>query len=58
MVAEGVDSSASVNELCQKSNVSLPIMGEVFNMLFHDKDAKQALHDLLERDAHEEWKQY
>lgn len=58
MVAEGVDTAASVHELCQKINLKLPIMEEVYNILFHDKDARQAVGDLLQRDAHEEWKQY
>jgi glycerol-3-phosphate dehydrogenase (NAD(P)+) len=58
MVAEGVDSADSVHQLCEKANVSLPIIGEVYNVLFKDKDARQAVLDLLSRDAHEEWKQY
>ena len=58
MVAEGVDTAESVYELCKKSGLSLPIMGEVYNILFRDKNARQAVIDLLHRDAHEEWKQY
>lgn len=58
MIAEGVDSAESVHELCQKVGITLPIMNEVYQILFKDKDAKQAVSDLLHRDAHEEWKQY
>ena len=58
MVAEGVDSAESVHQLCQKINLDLPIVGEVYEILFHDKDPRQAVIDLLHRDAHEEWKQY
>lgn len=58
MVAEGVDTSESVHEVCEKVGLKLPIMGEVYNVLFHDKPARQAVLDLLDRDAHEEWKQY
>lgn len=58
MVAEGVDTAASVHELCQRIHLSLPIMGEVYNILFEDKNARQAVTDLLQRVAHEEWKQY
>lgn len=58
MVAEGVDSSESVNQLCKKVGIELPIIGEVYQILFHEKDPKQAVIDLLHRDAHEEWKQY
>ncbi len=58
MVAEGVDSTQSVHELCQKTGIDLPIVGEIYQVLFEDKPAKQAVIDLLNRDAHEEWKQY
>ncbi len=58
MVAEGVDSADSVNELCKRHQVELPIISEVYNVLFNDKSARQAVLDLLNRDAHEEWKQY
>ncbi len=58
MVAEGVETSVSVHELCEKLNLSLPIMGEIYQVLFHDKEPKQAVIDLLHRDAREEWKQY
>ncbi len=58
MVAEGVDSAESVHQLCQKVNLSLPIIGEVYQILFQGKDPKQAVLDLLHRDAREEWKQY
>ena len=58
MVAEGVDSAESVHQLCQKVGLEIPIVGEVYQILFHDKDPKQAVIDLLQRDAHEEWKQY
>lgn len=58
MVAEGVDSSLSVHELTEKIGIDLPIMGEVYNILFKEKDPRQAVIDLLNRDAREEWKQY
>ena len=58
MVAEGVDSSESLHELCKKNGLELPIIGEVYKILFEEKDPKRAVIDLLHRDAHEEWKQY
>jgi len=58
MVAEGVETAVSIHELCERLDLSLPIMGEVYQLLFHDKDPRQAVADLLARDAHEEWKQY
>lgn len=58
MVAEGVDSAESVKQLCDKVNVELPIVSEVYQVLFENKDPKKAVIDLLNRDANEEWKQY
>ena len=58
MVAEGVDSAESVHELCQKVKLDLPIIGEVYQILFRDKSPRQAVLDLLQRDAREELKQY
>jgi glycerol-3-phosphate dehydrogenase (NAD(P)+) len=58
MVAEGVDTASSVHELAKKLNIDLPVMGEVYNLLFKDKSARKAVNDLLCRDAKEEWKQY
>ncbi len=58
MVAEGVDTSVAVMELSQKVGVPLPIMAEVYNVLFKGKDCSRAVEDLLARDAREEWKQY
>ena len=58
MVAEGVDSSKGLYQLCDRAGIELPIMGEVYKILFEDKDPRQAVQDLLHRDAHEEWKQY
>ncbi|MBI4115116.1 MAG: NAD(P)-dependent glycerol-3-phosphate dehydrogenase [Candidatus Omnitrophica bacterium] len=58
MVAEGVDTSAAVYELALRVGVELPIMGEVYKILFEGKDCSRAVVDLLSRDAREEWKQY
>ncbi len=58
MVAEGVETAAALHELCQKVGIELPIIDEVYQVLFKDKNPRQAVMDLLSRDAHEEWKQY
>lgn len=58
MVAEGVDTSEAVVELAHRVGVELPIMTEIYNVLFKDKDCSKAVEDLLARDAREEWKQY
>lgn len=58
MVAEGVDTSESVHELAARVGVELPIISEVYKVLFQGKDCSRAVEDLLSRDAKEEWKQY
>ena len=58
MVAEGVDTAMSVFQLCQELKVELPLMHEVYRLCFEDKDPRQAVQDLLGRDAREELKQY
>ncbi len=58
MVAEGVDTAAALHELCAKIGIELPILDEVYKVLFEEKSPRQAVIDLLNRDAHEEWKQY
>lgn len=58
MVAEGVDTTESMMGLCQRHQLELPIVGEVYQILFKGKNARDAVIDLLHRGAHEEWKQY
>ena len=58
MVAEGVDTAEAVMGLSRRAGVNLPIISEVYNVLFQGKDCSKAVEDLLSRDAREEWKQY
>ena len=58
MVAEGVDTALSVHQLCERENLNLPIMGEVYNMLFRDKDPREVVSALLSRTPYEEWKAF
>jgi len=51
MVAEGVATAKSVRELEKKYDVDLPIMTEVHQVLFENKDPQKATFDLLTRDA-------
>lgn len=51
MVAEGVATTRSVRDLARKCNVELPIVNEVFEILFEDKDPIAATEDLMTRDA-------
>lgn len=58
MVAEGVATSKSAFQLAQKYGVVAAIFSEMYKVLHEDKSPKQALEDLLNRDAREEMKQY
>jgi glycerol-3-phosphate dehydrogenase (NAD(P)+) len=49
MVAEGVATARSVRELEKKYDIELPIMTEVYNVLFEDKEPMQATYDLMTR---------
>jgi glycerol-3-phosphate dehydrogenase (NAD(P)+) len=49
MVAEGVATARSVRELEKKYEIELPIMTEVHQVLFENKDPQQATNDLMTR---------
>ncbi len=56
MVAEGVKTTISAHQLAQKNNVEVPIIHEVYQILFQNKDPKQAVYDLMTRAAKiEDW---
>lgn len=54
MVAEGVETCKSVKELADKHNVEIPIVSEVYKILFEDKDPVKATYDLMVRDMKNE----
>ncbi len=54
MVAEGVDTTRSTVELSKKYNVELPIVLEVYRMLFEDKNPHVSMEELMTRTAKEE----
>lgn len=54
MVAEGVATTKSACELARKINVEVPIMQEVYNVLFRGKDPHDATLDLMMRDPKNE----
>lgn len=56
MVAEGVPTAESVHQISEKLNLQLPIMTEVYNIIYREKDVREAVTTLLNRDAHEEWR--
>jgi glycerol-3-phosphate dehydrogenase (NAD(P)+) len=54
MVAEGVKTTKSVNQLQNKFPVDVPICQEVYEVLFNQKNPHTAVKDLMTRDPKEE----
>jgi len=50
MVAEGVKTSVSAHKLGMKMGVDMPITTEVYKILYHGKDPKQAVIDVMTRE--------
>lgn len=53
-VVEGVLTAKSAYLLAQKLNVEMPIVNEVYAVLYEHKPIQQAVHDLLRRKLHDE----
>jgi glycerol-3-phosphate dehydrogenase (NAD(P)+) len=51
MVAEGVRTAKAVRSLAQKLGIEAPIAHEVYSVLYDGKSPKQALNDLMSREA-------
>jgi len=54
MVAEGVHTSRAVAQLGERLGVELPITAQVYDVLYQDKDRRQALMELMQRELKEE----
>jgi glycerol-3-phosphate dehydrogenase (NAD(P)+) len=54
MIAEGVKNSVSAYELGKKLNIELPIINEIYYVLFENKKPIDAVNDLMKRDAKQE----
>jgi glycerol-3-phosphate dehydrogenase (NAD(P)+) len=50
MVAEGVATTKSAYELAHRTGVEVPIVAEVYKILFEEKDPLKACYDLMTRD--------
>lgn len=50
MVAEGVKTTLSAYQLAQKLDVDVPIIEQIYLILYQDKDPRQAVTDLMMRD--------
>lgn len=54
MVAEGVRTTQSVYGLARKIGIEMPILEQVYDILYNDKDCRTAVSDLLSREPKEE----
>lgn len=54
MVAEGVNTTRSVHGWSKKLNVEMPITERVYDILFNDKCAMEAMRELMTREAKDE----
>lgn len=54
MVAEGVKTTRSAKALAQKHKVEMPILEQVYKVLYEDKPCAEAVQTLLSRDQKEE----
>jgi glycerol-3-phosphate dehydrogenase (NAD(P)+) len=54
MVAEGIKTTRSAWALAQKMDVDMPILEQVYQVIYRDKPCSDAVHDLLARDQKEE----
>ena len=50
MVAEGVFTARSVHEKARRLGLAMPITAEVYRVLYEDKDPRQAVRDLMQRE--------
>ncbi len=50
MIAEGVKTTLSAFQLAQKLNVDVPIIEQMYQILYQNKDPRQAVSDLMLRD--------
>ncbi|PNU20384.1 glycerol-3-phosphate dehydrogenase [Geothermobacter hydrogeniphilus] len=50
MVAEGVKTTLSARQLAQKLGIDAPIVEQMYQILYRDKSARQAVIDLMQRD--------
>ena len=54
MIVEGVYSAKAARKMAENYDIELPIIDEVNRVLFEDKNAREALFDLMQRDKKKE----
>ncbi len=55
MVVEGVSTAKTAYALCQKYDVQLPIISEVYKVVYENKPPLKSLNDLMSRDRKDEF---
>ena len=50
MVAEGINTTKSINTIAKKHNLSMPICEETYKVLFDRKSPQIAITELMQRD--------
>jgi len=50
MVAEGIKTTQSVYDMAQKLNIEMPILEQVYNIIYKNKNCSEAVKDLLNRE--------
>ncbi len=55
MVAEGMKTAPSAHRLAQDLKLDCPLTQEIYEILYHGKDPKRSLRDLMHRRTHNEW---
>jgi glycerol-3-phosphate dehydrogenase (NAD(P)+) len=50
MVAEGIKTTQSVYDLARKMNIEMPILEQVYNIIYKGKNCSEAVRDLLKRE--------
>ena len=54
MVAEGVKTSCSAYNLAKKMNIEMPITTEVYNIIYQERNPRDAVKDLMDRELKDE----
>lgn len=54
MVIEGVPSTKAAYELAQQKNIEMPITEAIYDVLYNEKGAKEAIDELMHRDGRSE----
>jgi glycerol-3-phosphate dehydrogenase (NAD(P)+) len=54
MIAEGVATTESAYELAQRHGVEMPIVEQVYQILFFNKSPRLAIHELMTRESKSE----